>query len=309
MWRRFACSTLHKQPRLKVICEASDGLEAVQKAKELQPDLILLDIGLPNLNGIEAAKQIREHSPASRILFLTENHSSDVAKEALKTGAKGYVLKSDAASDLLPGVQAVLEGRRFVSATFAGHDFAEASNAPAALNHVVQFYADDNHLLDNLEALFSDALAEGGSVIAVSTRTLRIGVEERLIAQGIAIDDAIDEGRLAILDANQTLSELMDPAGPNRESFLMRAEETLRRAEAAAMSNGRVVVFGEMVNLLWAQRKYDAAIQLEGLWNELALTHSFYVCCAYPASWFQREVHDESYFKICAEHTQVVSAF
>lgn len=74
----------------------SDGLEAVQQAERLQPDIILLDIGLPTLNGIEAARRIREVSPTSKILFVSENRSPDIAEEALSTGAGGYVVKSDA---------------------------------------------------------------------------------------------------------------------------------------------------------------------------------------------------------------------
>ena len=87
----------------------------------MQPDLILLDIGLPSLNGIEAARRIREVSSTSKILFVSENRSPDLAEEALNTGAGGYVVKSDAAGELLPAVKAVLEGRRFLSATLAGH--------------------------------------------------------------------------------------------------------------------------------------------------------------------------------------------
>src|SRR5215468_1678785 len=108
-WRRFSLTTLQKRPELKVISEASDGLEAVQQAQKLQPDLILLDIGLPSLNGIEAARRIREVSPSSKILFVSENRSRDIAEEALRTGANGYVVKSDAANELLPAVDTVLQ--------------------------------------------------------------------------------------------------------------------------------------------------------------------------------------------------------
>jgi len=121
-WRRFISTTLQKQPELEISGRASDGLEAVLQAKELQPDLILLDIGLPTINGIEAARRIREISPASKILFVSENRSRDVAVEALCTGASGYVVKSDAASELLTAVS--LEGKRFVSASLAGYFLA-----------------------------------------------------------------------------------------------------------------------------------------------------------------------------------------
>lgn len=114
-FRQFVCSTLRKNPELQVVGEASDGLEAVHKAEELQPDLIVLDLGLPTLNGIEAARQIRKLSPASKIIFASQESSADVVQEALSSGARGYVLKTRADVDLVAAVEAVLEGRQFVS--------------------------------------------------------------------------------------------------------------------------------------------------------------------------------------------------
>jgi DNA-binding NarL/FixJ family response regulator len=115
LFRRFVCSTLGKRPDLQVIGEASDGMEAVRLAGELKPDLILLDIGLPTLNGIEAARRIRILSPESKVLFVSMMSSPDVVREALSTGAVGYVLKTKAAMDLIAGVEAFLDGRQFVS--------------------------------------------------------------------------------------------------------------------------------------------------------------------------------------------------
>jgi DNA-binding NarL/FixJ family response regulator len=112
---------LRVSEKLEVIGEIFDGLEAVQKTRELQPDLVLLDIGLPSLNGIEVARRIREVSPKSKILFVSENSDRDIAEEALRAGGGGYVVKSDASSDLLPAVEAVLQGKQFVSSSLAGH--------------------------------------------------------------------------------------------------------------------------------------------------------------------------------------------
>ena len=113
-FRQFICSTLGKRRDLQVICEVSDGLEAVQKAEEWKPDLILLDIGLPTLNGIEAARRIRKLSPESKIIFLSQESSPDVVQEALNLGAWGYVLKARAASELLAAVEAVISDKHFV---------------------------------------------------------------------------------------------------------------------------------------------------------------------------------------------------
>jgi DNA-binding NarL/FixJ family response regulator len=123
-WRRYFSTTLRKQG-LRVIGEVSDGLEAVQRAQGLQPDLILLDMGLPTLNGIEAARRIREVSPASKILFVSQESSADVVQEAFRIGALGYILKAHAGSELLPAVEAVCQGRRFVSTGLGGHVPAE----------------------------------------------------------------------------------------------------------------------------------------------------------------------------------------
>jgi DNA-binding NarL/FixJ family response regulator len=113
-FRQFVCATLAKRDNLSIICQASDGQEAVQKTEELKPDLVILDLGLPTLNGIEAARAIRKLSPQSKIIFLTQESSADVVQAALELGAKGYVLKTKAGSELLAAVDAVLEGKQFV---------------------------------------------------------------------------------------------------------------------------------------------------------------------------------------------------
>src|SRR5277367_4380880 len=120
-FRAFVSSLFSKAPELQIICEVSDGLEAVQKAKELRPDLILLDVGLQRLNGIEAARQIRKLALNSKILFQSQETSSDVVQEALSLGAMGYVAKADAGSDLLAAVEALRQGRQFLSAGVSGH--------------------------------------------------------------------------------------------------------------------------------------------------------------------------------------------
>jgi len=127
-FQSFVAEMLEALPELQIICKVSDGLEAVQKAEELQPDLILLDIGLPSLNGIEVARQIRKLSPESKILFVSQESSADVVRGALGTGAQGYVVKSDARRELLEGVNAVLRGERFVSNRFSGDEFIEDSD-------------------------------------------------------------------------------------------------------------------------------------------------------------------------------------
>jgi DNA-binding NarL/FixJ family response regulator len=113
--RRLVCTLLSQDPTLEIICQSATGEDAVSKAAELRPDLIVLDIGLPGITGIEAARQILQVSPTSKIIFLSQHDSLHMAGEASKAGGHGYVTKTDAASELHTAIQSIGEGRFFVS--------------------------------------------------------------------------------------------------------------------------------------------------------------------------------------------------
>lgn len=116
-WRRSIVSLIEEDPGLEVIHESSDGLEAVQACLELQPDLVVLDVGLPKLNGLEVAREVREALPDSRILFVSAMPDREVVREALRVGAAGYVLKMNAARYLLKAVRAALADQEFLNFT------------------------------------------------------------------------------------------------------------------------------------------------------------------------------------------------
>ena len=127
-WRRFVVSLLQQIPTLRVICEVSDGLEAVRKAEELKPDLILLDIGLPGVDGIEAARRIIRLRPSnSKILFMSQQSDPEVVQEALSVGARGYLRKTDAGAELIAAVEAIIKGETFLSGGLAQSHFQRSS--------------------------------------------------------------------------------------------------------------------------------------------------------------------------------------
>ncbi len=115
MVRRGICSLLSQDPILDVICEAADGEEAVIRAEELQPDLILMDVRLPGITGIEATRRIRRVSPQSQIIYVSQNDSEQMARAAFSSGGQGYVVKSDVGQELLKAISAVRQGQEFVS--------------------------------------------------------------------------------------------------------------------------------------------------------------------------------------------------
>jgi DNA-binding NarL/FixJ family response regulator len=112
---QFVRLKLAQRPKLQVICEVSDGLEAVEKAEKLKPDLILLDMGLPTLNGFEVARRILDLAPESKIIFSSQESSTDIVQEAMRLGAWGYVFKTHAEADMLVAIDAVLSGKQFIS--------------------------------------------------------------------------------------------------------------------------------------------------------------------------------------------------
>ena len=119
-FRAAVSSLLREKPNLQIVAEASDGLEAVEKSRQLQTDLILLDISLPQLNGLKAAEQIREVAPQCKIIFVTLDNSADTAKKAIASGAMGYVVKAKAASELLKAIDLVLQGKPFIGTGLTG---------------------------------------------------------------------------------------------------------------------------------------------------------------------------------------------
>ena len=315
-FRRVVALTLRNRPEWQIICEASDGLEAVEKAEELQPDLIVLDINLPNLNGIEACRRIRKVSPTSKVLFVSLESSAHVVQEALSLGAQGYLIKSDAGSELLTAINAVLRGETFVSSRLAGQDFTGASVLRAlpkqkretAHRHEVGFYSTNRSLLDDLTQFIGAALKAGNAAILVATEPHRDSLLPRLQAHGVDVGAAIEQGRYIALDAFDTLSTFMVNDQPDPVRFLKVVGDLIMAAAKAAKGrHSRVAACGECAPFLLAQGKPDAAIQVEKLWDEVGKVHDLDILCVYSLGSFHGERGRHVFRRICVEHSAVHS--
>jgi PAS domain S-box-containing protein len=175
--------------------------------------------------------------------------------------------------------------------------------------HSVQFYGDDAFLLDELSGFVGSALGAGDAAVVIATRTHRDGLARRLEERGLNISLAVAQGRYVALDAAETLSKFMHTGQPDPALFTGLVGGIVARAAGAAMSERpRVAAFGEMVSLLWAEGKPEAAIRLEQLWNDLARTHAFDLRCAYPMSLFDHSSDGEPLATICSAHSSVIPA-
>jgi len=296
-FRRFILSTLQDRPELQVICEVSDGLEAIAQAEKLQPDLILLDIGLPKLNGIEAGRQISKVAPQSKILFLSQESSADVVREALGSGGQGYVLKAQAQKDLLTAVEAVLQGKQFVSNALAGR---------LSSCHAVQFFSDDALLLDGFTRFIAGSLKAGGAAVFIATEAHRDSICRRLQAHGLDVRAARERGSFVSLDVADVLSTFMVGGLPEPSRFFEVASGLVSATTKTVKGeHSRVVACGECAPVLLAQGKADAAIRLEQLWDGLARTHDMDILCGYAMRCFRGEEGRHILRKIRAEHSAV----
>ena len=306
-WRLQNRLLLQTRPEWRVIAEASDGSEAVQKAKELKPNLILLDIGLPKLNGIEAARRIRQLSPGSKIVFLSLNNDRDIVRAALSTGALGYVCKTDARSELLTAVDAVLRGKQYVSSSL-NYEFVNTVGEKGPCRHEVLFYSDDTVFLDGFARFIAASLKAGNAAIVFATKSHRDSLLQRLKADGVDTDGALQQGTYVPLDAADALSKAMVDGLPDPVRFFGGIGDLIEAAAKAAKSEQpRVVWCGEGAALLHAEGKADAAIGIERGCNELAKTHELDILCAYPLSSFHGEEDERDFQIICAEHSAVYS--
>lgn len=171
--------------------------------------------------------------------------------------------------------------------------------------HFVQFYEADAFLLNSLGGYIHAALDAGEVAIVVATEAHRAGLEERLREYGLDSAAAKASGQYVSLDAAETLSQFMVDGSPDAGLF----EEVVGGViERAARGGRRVRAFGEMVALLWADGNYDAAIRLEGLWNDLSESYSFSLFCAYPMRGFGAEEFAGQLSDICTKHSRVIPA-
>lgn len=301
-WRQRIAALLSETEEWEIVGQATDGLEAAGMAATLKPDLILLDLELPTLNGLDAAARILASDPAARIVFLTGHRSWDIIEAALGGGARGYVLKAHTGSELLPAIRTVARGGRFVSHILGGRGVGGDAPDPAPRFHEATFYQHEQTLLDAYEHFATTAFAARKVVIGlVSTARFR-ELNRRLEARGVDVERAIREDRYIALGVPEALSLVMVDDRLDDTRFWKNGWALMMRAARAAnQPRPAVAAFGDASDTLWKAGRLDAAIHFEEMWDELARTFDLDILCGFSVHGTDL-MADDAHRRICAAH-------
>jgi CheY-like chemotaxis protein len=293
--------------RWQVVGEAADGVRAIHSARSCQPDVILLDVELSALNGIETAKRILAGEPHSKIVFMSAHQSWDIAEIALTSGARAYMLKSAAGHELLPALDAVAGGARFISGVLVGrHPERNRPKRGVALppSHEAVFCPDYGCQLDAFARFAEGALSGGRTVMVATASARRNEFQRRLRARGIDVDLANRQARYFPLDVSELLSAILVDGQPDERRFWNAGISLLARAARASKGEcARVAICGEGCGMLAAEGRIDAAVRLEHLWHEFASTFNVEILCSYLAPATDDDEHDVR--RITAGHSAV----
>jgi CheY-like chemotaxis protein len=277
-FRRFVRMALEPRAGLKVVGEAGDGIDAVRQAQELQPDLILLDIGLPKLNGITAALRICTLAPDAKLLFISLESSDAAVREAFQAGAHGYIHKLRAQLDLIPAVEAVLAGKRFVSSNVRYDD-----DATVVDRHELHFYSDDTAFVEIAVRHAGNALKAHGVAIVFATPSHQDIIFQRLRQEAFDIDAGIRSGAYISLDVAETFSRTIVNGMPDGIRSAEVMNSVLQSSMKARKSeNVRIAILSEWSALLCAEGNVHAAIHVESGGNAMVQRIPVDLLCAYP---------------------------
>lgn len=296
-FRSLICSVLGQTTNLHVIGKESDGSEAVQRAVELHPDLILLDIGLPTLNGLQAAKRIQKRVPNTKVLFISQELSAEVVEAALDSGGLGYVHKSKIHEELLLAIDEVLAGNQFVSNNLRDGKRSETTPAPTTHRHEIFFHSTDEVLLETLKGFIALHLVAGCHILIAVTKPHRESLLRRLREEGLPVSSAIQDGLCIWLDPCEA------PDSP--VLYLDAVRGAVEAASTAGGTRHRLALCGEGAGRLWAEGQTHTALQVERLCNDLAMKYQLDVLCAYPSTQSLGECDKDALDRIYAEHSGI----
>jgi CheY-like chemotaxis protein len=326
-------SLVKAHPDYHICGEAGDGIEAIEKARQLRPEVVLMDINMPRMDGLEATRIIRSEVPESNVIIVTQNDATVAREQARSANAKGFVTKSDLARDLLPTIEkcrsakqeareaksaqrptvqdegAAVENNSRLEQTRSVANDSEpwsgllASAAPS--DHIVQLYQDQEFLNRAVCRFAAAAITNGEGVILVPTVAHWDAFRPRLESEGVDVKAAEKRGQLTVVDADNLLPTFMRDGMPDSPVFLGLAQNVVSEARG----DGRypkVRWWGEMVNILWERGDVAASMALEDQFDHLAHEQDIAIFCSFLMDNFDGDVHARMLPRLGENHSHLI---
>jgi DNA-binding NarL/FixJ family response regulator len=308
--RRAIRSFIESQPDYHVCGEAGDGTEAIEKVRQLRPNLVLMDINMPRMDGLDATRVIRHEAPNCDVVIITQNDMAIAREQARNVNAKGVVAKCNLTRDLLlvmRGVQMESNSSLGTTKDLASHGepWCGVLNSAAPRDHIVQLYQDQQFLNRAVCRFAAAAIMNGEGVILVPTVAHWDAFRPRLESEGVDVKAAEKRGQLTVVDADNLLPTFMREGMPDSPVFLGLAQNVISQARG----DGRypkVRWWGEMVNILWERGEVAASMQLEDQFDQLAHEQEIAIFCSFLMDNFDGDVHARMLPRLSENHSHLI---
>ena len=322
--RRAIRSVIESEPAYRVCGEARDGVDAVDKARQLRPDIVLMDVNMPRMDGLQATAIIQREFADCTVIVVTQNETTIAREQARIAGADGFVANSDLSRDLFSTMRRVAmennsrpnlkksERVKRDGKTGSAHGVANEGEpwsgllvSAAPSDHIVQLYQDQEFLNRAVCRFAAAAITNGEGVILVPTVAHWDAFRPRLESEGVDVKAAEKRGQLTVVDADNLLPTFMRGGMPDSPVFLGLAQNVVSKARG----DGRypkVRWWGEMVNILWERGDVAASMALEDQFDQLAHEQDIAIFCSFLMDNFDGDVHARMLPRLGENHSHLI---
>jgi DNA-binding NarL/FixJ family response regulator len=291
-------------PHFKVVATANDGLATLHLAEKTNPSLVVLDVNMPKLDGLNTARELARRNPSSKVVFLTSREDDAYISEALKAGARGYVVKRRVHPDILRALNLALNEQFFISP----HAFSGVPR-PQNNEHILHFYSNDLSFYQHAAELTYEALKNDELVFMFLSKAGVSFVREELRDRGLDYTSAILRGRYWVFIVENAFSPL--PGDDSRDIVRIHAllHACLKRATARSQNTGaRLTIFSDLMPTLLKQGcGYAVAARIEAVWNDLLPKQACTVYCGCPVAHLGAKASRETLSRLCCDHGDVIA--